>query len=198
MNDVTQRVHAQARGVDQQVGDRGDRLEERAFHGHRFAQADVAAAHGMLAARFREAPQQLILGRDQEDHLALQAAALQLINQLRNAGHLGRGIAGVEPDGGALVGGLGPAHRVGDERLQQRRRDIVDAVEAEVLEHVQGYALAGPGQAAEDDDAHASMVIHPALPLQVLPGAQAHRDFTAAARGAPLRHGDRCAFLCAS
>ena len=167
VNDVTQGMHAQARGVDQQVGDRGDRLEQCAFHGHRLAQADVAAAHGMLAARFREAPQQLVLGCDQEEHLALQAAAFELIDQLRHAGDLGRGIARVEPDGGALVGGLGPAHSVGDERLQQRRRDIVDAVEAEVLEHVQGHALAGPGQPAEDDDAHASMVIHGALPLQV-------------------------------
>jgi len=55
----------------------------------------------MLAARFREAPQQLVLRCDQEDHLALQAAAFQLIDQLRHAGHLGRGFARVEPDGGA-------------------------------------------------------------------------------------------------
>ena len=91
---------------------------------------------------------------DQKDHLALDAAAPQLIDELRNGRDLGGGVACVQPDRGALVHGFRAAHRVGDERLQQRRRDVVDAIEAEVLEHVQSHALAGTGQAAEDDDAH--------------------------------------------
>ena len=38
--------------------------------------------------------------------------------------------------------------------LQQRRRDVVDAVAVEVLEHVQRHALARAGQAADDDESH--------------------------------------------
>src|SRR5437899_11875660 len=78
VDDVAQRMHGDARGVDQEVRDRGDGFEERALHAHRLAQPHVAAAHGVLAARLGEAPQQLILRRDQEDHLALQSAPLEL------------------------------------------------------------------------------------------------------------------------
>ena len=65
---------------------------------------------------------------------------------------------------------FGRAHGVRDERLQQRRGNVVDAVEAEVLEHVQGHALAGTRQAADDEDAHATDVSERALPAQA-PGS---------------------------
>src|ERR1700752_3680343 len=131
----------------------------------------------MLAARLREASQQLILRRYQEDHLALQPRALELIDQLRHARDLGGRIARIESDGSALVAQLGATHRVGDERLEERRRDVVDAVEAEILEHVQRHALAGTRQSAEDDDAHRAMV------------ASGDRDATAAARPPRMRSG---------
>src|SRR3984885_11256424 len=106
----------------------------------------------------RPPPQQLVLGRDQEHHLALQAAAPELVDQLWNARYLGGRITCIQADRRELVGGLGTAHGVGDERLEQRGRDVVDAVEPQVLEHVQRHALAGAGQPAEDDDAHGTIL----------------------------------------
>ena len=50
---------------------------------------------------------------------------------------------------------IGAADGVGDEGLEQRRRDVVHAVKVDVLEQVQGHALAGAGQAADDDQTHA-------------------------------------------
>src|SRR6185312_2878690 len=63
-------------------------------------------------------------------------------------------VARIEADRSALVGALRAAHRMGDEGLEQCRGDVVDAVEVQVLEHVQGHALAGAGQSAQNDDAH--------------------------------------------
>jgi len=82
---------------------------------------------------------------DQEEHLALQAAAFQLIDQLRHAGHLGRGIACVEPDGGAV-------RRWFRACAPCRKRTASAAPpgycrcsrETEVLEHVQGTLLPEP------------------------------------------------------
>ena len=158
VDDLAQLVHAHARGVDDQVRGVDDGLEQLALHGDGLAQVEIVAAHRMLAAGLGEAAQQLLLARDQEQHFAVDAAALQLIDELRHGGDFRGGIARIEPDGGALVGGFGAAHGVRDERLQQRGGNVVDAVEAEVLEHVQGHALAGTRQAADDDDAHASDV----------------------------------------
>src|SRR6185369_6269155 len=76
------------------------------------------------------------------------------------------GIAGVETDGGAFIGSLGRTHGMRDEGLQQRRGNVVDAVEAEVLQHVEGHALSGTGQTADDEDAHALDVSDPALHAQ--------------------------------
>ncbi len=108
----------------------------------------------MLAPRFRKAPQQLLLVGHEEDHLTVNAAAPELIDELGHGGDLRGRIACIEPDRGALVGRLGAADRVRDERLQQSRGNVVDAVKAEILEHVQGHALPGTGQSADDNDAH--------------------------------------------
>ena len=77
VDDVAQRVHAHARGVDH--ADRRRRRWARAAARsmrHRLAQVDVAAAHRVLAARLGEAPQQLLVAATRNMHLALDAAAL--------------------------------------------------------------------------------------------------------------------------
>jgi hypothetical protein len=81
---------------------RGDKAQHRGLTAH-----PVKLPFGCRHRHF-------IVGVHQEDRLALQAAAPQLIDQLWDARHLGRGFACVEPDRGALVGRLRPARRVGD------------------------------------------------------------------------------------
>src|SRR5581483_3291392 len=111
--------------------------------------------HRVLAPGFGKTPEQLIIIGNEEDHFALNPTPAQLVDELRDGGDFRRRIASVQADGRALIGRLGAAHGVRNEWLQQRRRDVVDAIKAQVLEHVQSHALTGTGQTAEDEDTHA-------------------------------------------
>src|SRR6202022_4356060 len=115
------------------------------------AQVDVVAAHRVLAPGFGKTPQQLFIAGDEEDHFALDAASSELIDQLRNRCDLRGRVACVQADRRAFVRRLGTAYGVGNERLEQRRRNIVDAIKPQVFEHVQGNALAGAGKTAEEE-----------------------------------------------
>ncbi len=146
MDDVAQLVHAHARRVDHEIGGVHDGLEDLALLRHRLAQVEVVAAHRVLAAGLGEPPQQLVFAGDQEQHLALDAAAFQLVDEPRHRGDLRGGVARVETDGRAVVGALRRTHGVRDEGLQQRGRNVIDAVEAQVLQHVESHALTGTRQ----------------------------------------------------
>ncbi len=148
MHPHLRRIYDEVRGVD-------DRLEELPLQGHGLTQIDVIATHRVFAAGLRKPAQQLLVVGDQKHYFALNATAAQLVDELRYRGDLSRCVARVEADSGALVGRFGAAHRVGNEGLQQGRRNIVDTIKAEVLEHVQSHALSGTRQAAENEDAHA-------------------------------------------
>ena len=166
VDDVAQRVHAHVRGVDHQVRGRCDRLEQLALERHRLAQVDVAARHRVLAAGLGEAPQQLLVVGDQEQRprtacrcgAARRPAAERSRSRPGCCARRGRWRCGRRSSPGRAP--------CGDEGLEQRRRDIVDAIEVDVLEHVQSHALAGAGQPADDDDAHALMVNQPPGTLQ--------------------------------
>ena len=69
-----------------------------------------------------------------------------------------RAAAGIDRDRDPLVAGV--AEEV-DRLAEQRRRQVVDAVEARVLEDVQRDALAGAGEAADDDELHDAGSITP-------------------------------------
>jgi len=105
-------------------------------------------------------------------------ASSELIDQLRNRGDLGGRIACVQPDCRTLVRWFGTAYGVGNERLEQRRRDVVNAVKPQVFEHVQGNALTGAGQTAEDDDAHAGTLaqLHDARKREALKRGAASKN----------------------
>ena len=114
----------------------------------------------MLAAGLRVAFQQHFVAGVQKQHLAADAAAAQLADERRNGLDLVGPVARIEPHGGPRIDLIRAADRVGDEGLEQRRRNVVHAVEIDVLEQVQGHALAGAGQAANDDEAHATRSRH--------------------------------------
>ncbi len=151
VDELAQRVHAHARGVDDQIGRIDDRLEQLALQRDGLAQtrrrAGSADACGASRRSAAAAPRRRRPGTSPRTGCRCACSSSM---QLRHGGDLRRGVARIEADGGALVGRSGAAHRVRDEGLQQRRRDVVDAVEAQVLEHVQRHALAGAGQAAQD------------------------------------------------
>ena len=72
---LAQLVHAGARGVDDQVGCVGDRLQQLAFLAQRVGQTEPLATQRMPAARFAVALQQRVLVGAQEQHFAVHAAA---------------------------------------------------------------------------------------------------------------------------
>ena len=72
-------------------------------------------------------------------------------------------IARVEADADVLERGFLARQDLVDERAQQRDRDVVDAIEAEIFEHVQRDALTGAGQAADDHEAHEILRINSRL-----------------------------------
>ena len=144
-------MHAHARGVDDQVGGIEDGFEQPALDGDGFLERHVIGADGVLAARFGETPQQLVVVGEQEDDLALDAALLELVDERRHGFDFRRGIARVDSHRGAAVLRVVVAQRVGDEGLQQGRGDVVHAVEPGVFEHVQSHALAGSRQPADEN-----------------------------------------------
>ena len=148
IDQFAQLVYPHARGVDHQIGRIHQRLEQPALDGNGLVQVLSMATQRVLAARFREAAQQLLVARHQEYQLALDAAAFELVEQHRHGRDLIAGVARVDADRGTLIDRRAAADRVRDEWLEQRRRDVVDAVEVQILEHVQRHALAGSGQAA--------------------------------------------------
>ena len=126
---------------------------------------DVVGADRVLAAGLGEAPQQLVVVGEQEHDLALDAALLELLDERRHGFDFRRRVARVDAHGGAAVLRLVVAQGVRDEGLQQGRRDVVDAVEPGVFEHVQCHALAGSRQPADEDEPHDAWTLLTCRPL---------------------------------
>ena len=148
------RVHAHVRGVDHQVRRDGDRLEQLALRGDGLAQTHLAGDQRMLAARLGIALEQHLLGGVQVQDLAIDAAAPQLGDQGGNGFDFVGSIARIQTHGGPRIGVAHAADRVRNEGLEQCGGNVVDTVEVDVFQHVQGNALAGAGQPAHDDQPH--------------------------------------------
>jgi len=104
----------------------------------------------MTAARLGKARDQGLVARLEEDEARRDAHRLQVAQLLRQGGD---GAAGAHVDGHrhaivALVAQL--AHQ----RRQQGGRQVVDAVVTGVLQRAQRDALAGTGEAADEDELH--------------------------------------------
>src|SRR5690348_14825435 len=97
-----------------------DRLEQPPLGVDRLTQAHPLPAHRVFAPCFGKTPQQLLVTRDEEQNLAFDTPALELLDQLWDRRDLVSGVTGVETDRRARVRRLGAAHRVRDERLEQR------------------------------------------------------------------------------
>jgi len=94
---IAKRMHAQVRGIDEQIRRMGNRLEQVALERQRRAQIETAAAHGVRTPCFGEAPQQHLVGRGEENQLAIDTAAAQLVDQPRHGGDLRGRVARIDP-----------------------------------------------------------------------------------------------------
>jgi hypothetical protein len=142
---VLQHARLQLAGVDA-VAEQSDVGQQPALLLDRLLQGDARAGERMAAARFREAPQQRRGRRLEVEHAAVDAAAAQAADVL---GQRSQGCAArVDADRDPIVSRLG---KVVEHLIERACRQIVDAVEAAVLEHVQRDTLARARQTADQD-----------------------------------------------
>ncbi len=135
--------------VDDDVRLVADRLEPATLLGDR-AGDPALVGERVAVARLREAPDEDLVARLEEEHLRPEPAALERAAH-RRQGH--DRVAGphVEDDRGLLE----PLAILRDELRQlgqELARQVVDADVAEVLEQLRGRGLARPGQPAQDHD----------------------------------------------
>ncbi len=145
-------------GVDHQVGALAQAGEQPPL----LADAvDDAAAGGQRvpATGLLETPDKSLVGRLEEDERVLDAALVQLVEQVFELAEV-LAAAHVADDGHAVDLAARAAKEV-DERRHELRREVVDAEPAGVFERVHGLRLAGPRQARDDDElqrlGHASL-----------------------------------------
>ena len=107
----------------------------------------------MGSPRLAEAPDEHVVARLEVEHLERNLLRPELVEHSRELGEeVPR--ADVDPERHApdLVPGRLPEL---DETRDERDREIVDAVEAEVLEHMDGGRLAGTREPGDDDEPEA-------------------------------------------
>ncbi len=143
------------RRVDHELRRVDHGAEQLALFLDRVREARALVGQRMLAASLAEARQEhLVVGLEEHD-LARDRVRSQLLHERRNLRDVvAAAIARIEADADVLERRVLAQQQLVDERAKQRRRDVVDAVEAEILERVQRDALAGAGQAADDHEAH--------------------------------------------
>ncbi len=144
-----QRVGLEIAGVDA-VAEVEQGVQRLALAGDRLGERAVAVGHRVAAARFREALDQHLVARVEKDEAHRDAGGLELLQLLRQgrdrgaAAHVGR-------HGDTRMPG---AAQVGEQFAEQRRRQVVDAVVAGVLQHVERDGFARTGKTADERKLH--------------------------------------------
>jgi hypothetical protein len=156
-------VHGQRRGVDDAVGPRAQlaQLAALALDAHQWA---ALAAERMRAARLAEAAHEHVVAGVEEEHLDAMAGGAQLVEGARIvAEELALADVHAERD---AIDRLARARAQLQEARHEHDGQIVDAVEAEVLEDVDRGALARARQPADDDDLQACGHGHAAIEVR--------------------------------
>ena len=91
-----------------------------------------------------------IIGHHEQD-VRLNVLSPEFLDQAWQGREIRVPIAGIDADGYAAADFAGAGRHFLDNRLEQARRQIVDAVIAQVFQHVKRNGLSGTGQAAYDD-----------------------------------------------
>src|SRR5436309_3172970 len=147
---AAQLVHGERAGVQDAVGDLAQRLQLLALAPDGVGES-AAPGGGMRPTRLAEAVDQHIVARIEVEHLERDAAPTQLLEDARELVEEVP-VARVEAERHApylLARALPQLDEAGDER----HRQVVDAVEPQVLEHLDGAALARAGEAGHHGQA---------------------------------------------
>ena len=146
----TELVHGEPTRVDDAIRDLTQRSQLLALTADAVSQA-AALGRGMRPPRLAEAPHQHVVARFEVHHLDVDAALPELPAHARELGEQAP-LAHVDAECHArhlLARALPELDEAGD----QRDGEIIDAVEAEVLEAPDRGALAGAREPRHDDDA---------------------------------------------
>ena len=187
LDQVAQLVQRQGAGVDDQAGAGRHRVQHVPFALDGFAQGFGIAADGVLAAGFAETLDQGLIVGIQVDHLAVDTVTDQFAQNVGQFLQLTAGVAGVDADGGHGDRGIGMRqllHQV----LQQGDRKIVDAVVADIFQHMQRRGFAGAGAAADHHQLHGRVV---SLQRVTAASPMRHRSPAVTVRGGWSRGGGR-------
>ncbi|MDT4876460.1 hypothetical protein FQZ97_1118960 [compost metagenome] len=142
------------RGVQLQVGQVGNGREQMALVGDRLGQGTRIGGQRVAPAGFREAlEQRFVIGIEVQD-VALDMHVPRFLEQFRETLQLARQVARVDGHRDLRVQQFGVQQGALRQIGQQAGRQVVDAIETVVLEHIERRALARAGQAADDDQAH--------------------------------------------
>jgi len=155
-------VHRERARVEHAVGDLAERPELLALAPDAVGE-DAAQGSGMRPARLAEAAHEQVVARLEVEHLERDAACAQLLEDARELVEEVP-LAHVEPERHAprlLARALPYLDEAGDER----HRQVVDAVEAQVLEHLDGGALARAGEPGHHHEAELVHTILGARPV---------------------------------
>ena len=128
---------------------RGDAGEQQALALDRLGEREPAAGERVPATRLGESSDERLRARLQEKQPAIDPARAELREALGQRGE--RGAPRIHAHRHALVPRLGEEVRHAEE---QRRRQVVHAIVAAVLEHVERDALPRTGKAADQDELH--------------------------------------------
>jgi hypothetical protein len=134
------------RRVDHELGRVDHGAEQLALRPDRLGEARALVGQRVFAASLAEARQEdLVVGLEEHD-LAGDRVDSQRLHERRDLGDVAApAIARVEADADVLERRVVAQQQLVDERSQQRRGDVVDAVEAEIFERVQRDALTRAG-----------------------------------------------------
>ena len=137
---VAQAVRGEAAGVDDQIGVTAQALHHEAFLADALDHA-VGGRQGVAPARGFVPVDQVVVGGLEEDDAVVDVFLLQLLERLREFAEE-HAAAGIHHDGDP-GGAARPGHELGH-LAEQRRRQVVDHEEPEVLEGVGGLGPPRP------------------------------------------------------
>src|SRR4051794_32913483 len=140
-------------GIDLQAGQVDDGFEQFQFCSNRLPEGEVAIGQRVLAAGFREALDQYLVGGGEEQHVAMDARITYLLEQFREALKVTGQIACIDTDGDFRQAQIGVVGLPGQFR-QQAGRQVVDAVETTVFQKMQSGTFAGSGTSADYNQTH--------------------------------------------
>ena len=142
-------------GVDDQIGPGGDHIQQLPLPADGLHQGDTfLLAQRMAAAGFAIALDQDFVVGVEKQHLHHQTAVAQFFQQLGKMLEIVTEVAGIHPDG-AVLHRIAPMGEQGlGERLEQLQGQVVHTVVVQILQGLQGDALTGAGQTADDNHPH--------------------------------------------